>query len=254
MEQSMPEEIVEAAPIEGETSSESASEPQEPQEGEPKPKGGFQKRIDKLTRHNTQLEQEKEYWRTQALRTPPETKTAPKVEGKPSEDNFQTHAEFLEALTDWKVDQRLKAEKSTSVAEQVKTQQQKALQEFAAKEQEFRAKTPDFDEVMADAEDVQASDGVIAEIVTSGPELKYYLAKNPAEVERLNKLAPLALAREVGKIESRFTTSEQRTAPKTTAAPPPPTPTAKSTPTSTKDPGEMNPSEYRAWRAKQTAK
>ena len=62
--------VVEAAPAQGETlSTEPATgEQQEPQEGEHKPKGGFQKRIDRLTKHNTQLEQEREYWRNEALR------------------------------------------------------------------------------------------------------------------------------------------------------------------------------------------
>lgn len=246
--------VVPAATEEVTNATESATEePQEPQDGEPKPKGGFQKRIDKLTRKASELEQEKEYWRQQALRTAPavETKTAPKAEGKPSENDFQTHAEYLEALTDWKVDQRLTASKSAEVAKSVKEQQAKSLQEFVAKEQDFRSKTPDFDEVMADADGVEATAAVIEEVINSGPELKYYLAKNPDEVERLNKLGPLALAREVGRIESRFTSSQQKTAVKTTAAPPPPNPTGKSSATSTKDPGEMSPAEYRAWRAKQ---
>src|ERR1017187_4788727 len=95
------QEVVQAAPAEGETeSTESASEEQqEPQEGQPKPKGGFQKRIDKLTKSNTQLEEEKEYWRQQALRT--QTQEAPKVttdSKEPSENDFQTHAEYVRAL------------------------------------------------------------------------------------------------------------------------------------------------------------
>lgn len=244
-----------AAPVEGETETpESATgEQQEPQEGEHKPKGGFQKRIDRLTKQTTQLEQEKEYWRNEALRTKPaiETKTPPQVEGKPSENDFQTHAEFLEALTDWKVDQKLKVSKSEETVKAVKEQQTKALQEFETKQKDFIAKTPDWDEVMAEAADINANDAVIAEIIQSGPELKYFLCKNPDEVERLNKLGPLALAREVGRIESRFTTSPEKPPVKTTSAPAPPNPTGKSTATSSKDPGDMTPTEYKAWRAKQ---
>lgn len=250
------EQEVQAAPDEGVTATESATEEQqEPQDDKPKPKGGFEKRIDRLTKHNSQLEQEKEYWRQEALRTKSpatETKTAPTAEGKPSENDFSTHAEFLEALTDWKVDQRFKTTEASKVAEQVQTQAQKAQQDFKGRQEAFRAATPDFDEVLADA-DIQVSNSVISEIVESesGPQLQYYLAKNPDEAARLSKLAPLALAREVGKIESRFTTSQQKTAVKTSSAPPPPTPTGKSSATSTKDPGEMTPAEYRKWREKQ---
>ena len=252
------EEVVEAAPNTGETSSEPAPDgQQEPQDG-PKPKGGFQKRIDKLTRHNTQLEQEREYWRNEALRTAP-AKETPKVtasEGAPSENDFKTHAEFVAATAKYYAKEALKESQSTQSAEQVKAQAAKAQQEFKARQEAFKAATPDFDEVIADADEIQVSNALISEIVESehGPELQYYLAKNPAEAARLSELKPLALAREVGKIESRFTSTGEKPAPKVTGAPPPPTPTAKSTATSTKDPGEMSPSEYRAWRAKQAAK
>lgn len=37
----------------------------------------------------------------------------------------------------------------------------------------------------------------------NGPELIYSLAKDPAEFERINRLNPLACAREVGKFEAR---------------------------------------------------
>jgi hypothetical protein len=222
------EEIVEAAPVEGESSSESATEEQqEPQEGQPKPKGGFQKRIDRLTRSNTQLEQEKEYWRNEALRTS-QAKETPKVtseaKGEPSESDFGTHAEYVKALTRHYAAEALKESQTQQTSETVKAQAAKAQQEFKARQEAFKAATPDFDEVLADADDLIVSNAVIAEIVESehGPELQYYLAKNPDEAKRLSGLAPLALAREVGKIESRFTTSEEKPASKVTGAPPPP--------------------------------
>lgn len=250
----------EAAPVEGVTVPESATEEQqELQEGEVKLKGGFQKRIDKLTKSNTQLEEEKEYWRKEALRT--QNPEAPKItpsDKEPSEDDFQTHAEYIKAVARHEAKQAAKeavtAERS---AETAKTQQQKATEAFQAREAEFKAAIPDFDEVMAEAGDVQVSDAVIYEIVSSenGPQLKYYLAKNPDEAARLSKLNPIQVAREVGRIESRFSTSQAEAPPvKTTGAPPPPTPTGKNSATATKDPGEMSPSEYKVWRAKQNAK
>lgn len=249
------EEIVEAAPAEGETSSESAAEAQqETQEGEVKPKGGFQKRIDRLTKSNSQLEQEKEYWRTEALKPKPvETpKAASASDSEPSENDFQTHAEYVRALARHEAQKVAKSIQSESRTEAVKTQQQKAQQDFKERQEAFRAATPDFDDVVEDA-DIQVSHAVITEIVESerGPELQYYLAKNPDEAKRLSGLAPLALAREVGKIEARLTTSQPVKTAKTTSAPPPPNVTGKSTPTSTKDPGEMTPAQYREWRAKQ---
>lgn len=243
-----------AAPEEGTTATESATEEQqESQEAKP---DGVQKRIDKAVRAQREAEREREFWKQEALKGRPAPAETPKPQTvtEPSEDDFQTHAEYVKALTKYTAAQAVEEFRASQRTDSAKTQQAKALQDFVAKEQDFRAKTPDFDEVMADAADLQATDAVIAEIVSSGPELKYYLAKNPDEVERLNKLAPLQLAREVGRIESRFTTSQEIKPAKTTTAPPPPNPTAKSSATSTKDPGDMSPSEYRAWRAKQNAK
>lgn len=259
----MPDGLVEqeAAPAEGEITTESASgEQQEPQEGQQKPRGGFQKRIDKLVKSNTQLEQEREFWRQQALRTAPvEAKTEqPKGEGEPSESDFQTHAEYVKALARYEAKQAVQTVRAEQVKEEVRTQQQKALQEFGAREQAFAAATPGYAELMAEvvAEgDITISDALRDEIVASehGPALKFFLAQNPEEAERLSELKPMQLAREVGRIEARFSSSQEKTPVKTTGAPPPPTPTSKSTATSTKDPGEMNPQEYRAWRAKQNA-
>lgn len=233
-----------------------AGEQQESQEGQ-QAAASVQKRIDKAVRAQREAEREREFWKQEALKgrtaTPAETQTTTtEAKGEPSENDFETHATYVKALTKWTANQAVEEFKVSQRKEAVTTRQQTVQQEFRGRQEAFKAATPDFDEVVS-AADVQVSNAVITEIVESenGPQLQYYLAKNPDEAERLSKLAPLALAREVGKIESRFSSSQQKTAVKTTAAPPPPNPTGKSSATSTKDPGEMNPAEYRAWRAKQ---
>lgn len=258
----MPEEIVvpaaeaveqpAASEVQGTNATESATGDSTESQPEAKPKvtGGFQKRIDKLTR-------EKEHWKEQALAaltkpvaSPAPTETVAPV-GKPKADDFATHNEFVEALTDWKVNEKVKAFEAKETAKQAATQQQTIAQTFEAREKEFKAATPDFDEVLAEA-DFPVSQALIHEIVTSdnGPQLKYFLAKNPDEAERLSKLAPLALAKEVGRIESRFATTPSAKTATVSKAPAPPTPVSKSSATSSKDPGEMTQAEYKVWRAK----
>jgi hypothetical protein len=126
----LPEELQEtaeqtAAPeTQVETTTESAAgDSNEPAEGEVKAKGGFQRRIDKLTREKADAARETEYWRQQALRTSPvETKVeTQKVEAKPKEDDFQTHSEYVEALTDYKVNEKVKALKAEQNEERAKT-------------------------------------------------------------------------------------------------------------------------------------
>lgn len=247
------------------TTSESAAEGQtESQElnpdGTPKAKvtGGFQKRIDKLTR-------EKEFWKEQALQsarpagsqtqqqqTTQQTETRPATEGKPKANDFETHEEYVEALVDWKADQKLKVVQTENAKERVRSQEQTAHQAYQTKEKEYASAVPDFDEVVATA-DFPVSKAVIDEIVTgdNGPALKYYLAQNPEEADRLNKLGPVALAREVGRLEPRFkNAAKASTAAAVSKAPTPATPATRSASTSNKDPGEMSAAEYRAWRAK----
>lgn len=251
------QEIVPAATEEVTTATESATgEQQEPQDGK-QAADGVQKRIDKAVRAQREAEREREFWKQEALKSrtapPAETQTTTtEAKGEPSENDFETHAAYVKALTKWTANQAVEEFKVSQRKEAVTTRQQTVQQEFKVRQEAFKAATPDFDEVVS-AADVQVSDAVIAEIVESenGPQLQYYLSKNHDEAERLSKLPRLQLAREVGKIESRFSSSQQKIAVKTTAAPPPPNPTGKSSATSTKDPGEMNPAEYRAWRAKQ---
>ncbi len=258
-EQVIPAETQEetAAPsTESTTTTESAAgDSNESSEGEQKARGGFQRKIDKLTREKADREREAEYWREQALRTAkvePTNAESPKVDAKPKEDDFKTHAEYVEALTDWKVDQKVKTLRAEQTEQQAKTQRNAVESTFQEKQKEFKAATPDFEEVMADA-DIQVSKAVLDEIVThdNGPALQYFLAKNPDEAKRLSRLTPLALAREVGRLESRFVSAPSAKTATVSKTPAPPNPVGKSSSTSTKDPGEMSPAEYRAWRVKQ---
>lgn len=254
------QEVSAAATEEVTNATESATgEQQESQEGQ-QAASGVQKRIDKAVRAQREAEREREFWKQEALKgrtaAPAETQTTTtEAKGEPSENDFETHAAYVKALTKWTANQAVEEFKVSQRKEAVTTRQQTVQQEFKGRQEAFKAATPDFDEVVS-AADVQVSDAVIAEIVESenGPQLQYYLSKNPDEAERLSKLPRLQLAREVGKIESRFSSSQQKTAVKTTTAPPPPNPTGQTTRTSSMLSGDESPAQYRAWKAKQAAK
>lgn len=213
---------------------------EENQEGEKKPKQkGFKKRIDKLNKRLSDKDQELEYWKRQAIKgkdaeQDPQQKLTQKEatspDDKPKSENFETHAEYLEALTDWKVDQREKAKEAKQRETEVKTQFQKQEESFRAKVAEFKKEQSDYDEVIADFieehGDITFSPGLHELIMTSdlGPAIAYELAKNKEELDRINALSPLVAAREIGKLELRLSKdSESSKKPeiKTTKAPPP---------------------------------
>ena len=231
------------------------------EDAKPKKKGGFQKRIDKLNKAKSLAEQEAAHWRERYLAN--ENKTTEKKEvvaaekpktasdGKPDPEQYKNAAEYFEALTDWKVDQKEKAREFQAKAAQAKTEQEKTLSGFRERTKEFKKTVTDFDDVLADVDHIPLSAAMQDLFVSSdhGHQLLYELAKDPAEYERVTKMSPLQAARELGKREAKLSVkaSEEPIETKTTKAPPPIKPVGKASTVSTKDPGEMSYRDYVEW-------
>lgn len=222
---------------EGEEDSESKDgdeddDDEEKEEEKPKKKNGFKKRIDSLRKRVSDKDREIEYWREQALKgqpreREPQAKTAEsKAEtGKPSPDDFDSHDEYIEALSDWKVEQKLKAHEEKQRVLQAQTEFQKAIQAHNKRVEAFVKTHDDFHEVVEDVDDIPLSIAIQEVILSSenGPELMYSLAKNREELERINALSPIAAARELGKFEAKIKAqSESRPKKKTTTKAPKP--------------------------------
>lgn len=207
---------------------------------ERKPKKGLkgvEKKIKKLTSKISAKDQEIEFWKSQAMKAggqkEPQQIETPKKEADPSDkpkaENFDSHEEYVEALTDWKLEQREKAKEAKAQQEQIKKQHETQIQTFQDKVKSFAEKHDDFQDLMEEVNDIPMSIAVQEGIVSSefGPELMYELAKNRSEYERICKLAPIAAARELGKIEARLSkAAESETKPeiKVPKAPKPMTP------------------------------
>jgi len=189
----------------------------------PKKKNGFKKRIDKLNRKISEREKELEYWRQEALKhqgkegqdTSSEeeesAKSTEKASDRPQADDYDTHEEYVEALTDWKLEQKLSAKEK-------KEQESKAEQEFQQKlgthrerVESFAQSHEDFYDVVEDVDDIELSQTVQEAIIESetGPQLMYELAKNRKELERINSLPATKAARELGKFENKVTQSSE---------------------------------------------
>ncbi len=228
-------------PVETASTESEVVETEESSETEPevkvepgKKKGGFQRRIDKLNAQKTAAQQEAEFWKQQALKGAGATETKPKVEttevqaidGKPDPAKFETHAAFVEALTDWKTDQKLKDHDQKAEKAKMVTEQGKVVSAYAEKVKTFSEKTSDFQDVLSEVDDIQLSPAVREILLTAdnGPELAYELAKNREEYARVCKLPSLAAAREMGKLEARLaktSSPDGKTELKTTKAPQP---------------------------------
>lgn len=220
------------ASTENETESEEKSD-----EGKSKKKGGVQKRINKLRAKTSAAEakaealsQEVNFLREQVAKgknPEPQTATALRAtDEKPNKDEFETHDDYIEALTDWKVDQKDKAKDVKTRETAIKTEVQKQVDVLGEKIKEFKKTHDDWDETIESIEDIPIS-LTVQEVILGSEDsalLMYELCKNRDEYERICKLPAIAAARELGKFEAKLlkaATSENTVEAKVTKAPKP---------------------------------
>jgi hypothetical protein len=239
---------------------EAAEKPEEGDEGDDqggeekpqeKPKRSARERINELTKRAHEAEREAQRWREAA-----ERKTADPSE-KPNPDKFGSYDEYVEALADWKADQRVaesfkRRDAERSQAAEARAAEAKA-QAWAERQSEFREATPDYDAVVGKSA-VQIAPHVVDTLLDSesGPELAYHLAKRPETVKRINALSPLSAARELGRIEATLSNPAAPQFKPASKAPAPITPARSSAPAAV-DLASANMDQYIAARRKQGA-
>lgn len=135
--------------------------------------------------------------------------TPPKPEAKadvaPQRAQFTNDEEFLQALTDHRVEQKL-AERDKKAAEE----KERAAQTERAKswDERFKATEAEIPEFKAklDASPVKLTRELAAAVLESpvGPRILLHFAENPTEADRIIGLTVGQMLREVGKIEARL--------------------------------------------------
>lgn len=159
---------------------------------------GVQSRIDELTRDKHAARREAEYWK--GLATQSTAQSTAEVAAKPTADQFDDYADYVEALTDWKVEQKTRdvATKAVAGAEIAHRQSAWVDRQIAA-----RASLPDYDTVVGTS-DIPVAEHVRDALLDSerGPELAYHLASNPEFATQLNSMSPTRAALELGRLES----------------------------------------------------
>ena len=204
-----------------------------------------QPRIDELTRKARENEREAAYWRAQALAN---QAPAPAAAKKPEAAEFADYGEFVEALADWKAEQKVNAaldQREAKSAEKQTVERRAATWE--GRQTEARKQFADYDAVLS-ASDVPIAPHVGEALLESefGPQLARHLALNPAIADKLNAMAPMNAAREIGRLEASMepqtAAAPQQTARLTNA--PPPAKTIASAPTTVPDLSKMSMDDY----------
>lgn len=247
-----------------------AEDGEEIKEDKPKkPLKGFKKRIDKLSRRVSDTERERDYWKQEAMKAAKQPEAAQKVdvkppvsaEGKPKADEYETHEEYVEALAEWKADQRWAEKEAKQKETQIKTEFQKSVESFQAKVQDFAKKHDDYEDVMESVDDIIAPVHVQQLLIESenGPALMYELAKNRDALAKICSLSPLAAAREIGVFEAKISSKDQPKQIKqlTTKAPAPISPVGSNTSSAARKSiwdADLTQQEYEELRAKQDSR
>ena len=214
-------------------------------DGKDEPPAGVRKRIDELTRQKYEAAREAAYWKGQAeaKAVKSEPSAAPVEPGKPNPSQFADYDAYVEALTDYKTQEVL--EKA-----QAETEKKRKKAKFAGAIEKGKAKHDDFEATTIFNPDLKINKAMLEVIEDSdfGSDVAYYLGKNPQEAARIAQLSPLSAAREIGKIETQFSTPQQKTETKKISdAPPPPSTVDGTSGGAQKDPSKMSDTEWFAW-------
>lgn len=193
---------------------------------EKKGKGGFQKKIDRLTKTVAELRAELDAARTPAkplAEQSAETEPVVAAGKEPKIGDFRSVDEYMEAKTEWLISQKLEQRQQL---EQRKAEEQNTKEVFDAYNQrvaEVEAEHDDFKEVVG-RQDIQIPQSVQLAIfeMENGPEVAYYLGQNPEECEKLCEMSPFRAVIEIGRIADKITGPASAAPAKQKTNPPPP--------------------------------
>jgi len=136
--------------------------------------------------------------------------------------------------------------KNEEIQAQEKREMEENLASFNVKAEKMRVKYPDFDTVITEPVFTPA---MSAEIMGSdfGPEIGYFLAKNPGEAFKFSKLSATKVAKEIGKLEVKFSQATK----KVSSAAPPPLQPLKGDDMVAGDPSKMSDNDWFKWEQQQ---
>ena len=159
--------------------------------------------------------QEEEIAFLRSIAKPQAQTPAPVSHEKPKLADYDSVDDYVEAREQY-LKAELLAETRAHAAQAAK--QSSVMNAYEQKVTKAKAEVADWDEVLEAAADEPTAPETVQFCLDSdvGPKIAYYLAKNPAEHERINKLSPLRRVAELGKMEERLKTP---TAKKATSAP-----------------------------------
>lgn len=189
-----------------------AEEGDKAEQEEHKPNPKMEKRFSDLTRQREDARRDAAKERearevTEAKLKELEAKLNPpqedKPDAKPTPAQFTDAFEYAEALAEWSAENALKNRDKAEAEKQKVAAHDQTIKAWTGRQDAAKSALPDYEETIASST-VAVSDQVREAILESdvGPQLLYYLAKNPDIAEKLAGKSVNAALREIGKLEA----------------------------------------------------
>ena len=207
----------------GEGKGKGADEPTPPKKKGPR-RGGFRRQVERLNDDLASEKRENDRLRAQLAaggkgKSP--FPSAPVETPAPNEDDFEGHAEFIEARAEWKAEQKVEAafqkRDAAKTARASESQREKAATDLNTalftQSETARKKYEDYQEKVDEADEALAEEGLdwkhgqAHALAVTGQfgEIAYYLGQHPEEAVRLAKIAnPGNFNRALGAIEAKL--------------------------------------------------
>lgn len=147
---------------------------------------------------------------------------------KPRLEDFKTYDEYVEAVADWRADQKVSTKLQEFRENELKGHEARAQEELAQRHAEAYSNAltaveaagkkafPDFVDVVTNGPRLGPVVGQLVMQSDQAPAITYYLAKNPDVGLSIAEMEPRRAAMEIGRLEAQLASR------KTTLAPPPP--------------------------------
>jgi DNA repair exonuclease SbcCD ATPase subunit len=227
----------------------STATPAEDSSAAPK-KNRVQERIDELTRQKKEMEREAAYWRQQ-VEAKEQAQAPIKEPVKPTLESVgYDEARFEAAIEQYAAEKAAYQSHQQTIESKQREQQllqHRAEQDFQARSAQFAAQNPDYFMTIQNP-DLRIT-GEMAEAikaVDNGPELAYYLGKNPDLAAKIASLDERRQFLEIGRLQAEISARKPLSA-EPSKAPPPIKPVGTKA-TVQKDPSRMTDKEFAEWR------
>jgi hypothetical protein len=239
------------------------TEPKEEVKAEDRVPKSVQERIDKAVKKQRIAERERDaerQAREELEARIAELETKIPATDKPNSEDFETEAEYLEALTDWKVEQKLKSLSAQGEGILKKQETEKKIEDaekpYDTLDQfidKGREKYADFDALVLQDKSFPLTDVMVDAVLDleTPHEVLYYLGKHHDESAEIAKMTIPKMAIALAKIDAKINAPAPKTIIKHVSKAPEPITPIEANGVIDVNPEKMTPKEYRAWREKQ---